>query len=243
MDFSELANCGKVVVLDTETTGLSPAKDRVITLGMIRLDFSRINVDKLSYEHDRYDLTFNPGQPIPEGATQIHGITDQDVAGEPMFADLAQEIRDWIGEQPIIGHNVRYDLSMLDAEFQRAGMSALGNQTLCTMWRYREWNDGMRKGSRLDDVVREFRITGRSTDQHGALEDARITTEIAILFYLHDTGQKNHLPDTPPAQRSQRHRRRDQDEDFDDYLDEEEDSGCGLLGLGLLVLLAILIFS
>ena len=75
----------KLVVLDVETTGLSPAMgDRVVELGMI--------VCRGATEISRSSHLINPGRPIPWNAQQVHGISDQDVSECPSFKEIAEEV-------------------------------------------------------------------------------------------------------------------------------------------------------
>ena len=104
-----------LVVFDLETTGVSPAVDHVIEITIIRLapDGSETVLH----------MRLNPDVPIPPDATAVHGITDEDVAGEPRFAAAAAEIYTFLEGCDLAGFNViRFDLPMLEAEFGRAGV-------------------------------------------------------------------------------------------------------------------------
>ena len=101
--------------LDLETTGTSPASDRVVEIAILKVhpdgteDFRRRRV--------------NPGVPIPAEATAIHSISDADVADEPPFASYARSLADFLADCDIAGFNVAgFDLRMLEAEFGRAGV-------------------------------------------------------------------------------------------------------------------------
>ncbi len=101
--------------VDLETTGTSPATDRVVEIAIFKVfpdgteDFRRRRV--------------NPGVPIPAGATAIHGISDADVADEPPFAYNAASLNDFLTDCDIGGFNVAgFDLKMLEVEFRRAGV-------------------------------------------------------------------------------------------------------------------------
>ena len=101
--------------VDLETTGTSPAADRLVEIAILKIrpdgteDFRRNRV--------------NPGVPIPPEATAIHGITDADVANEPPFASYARSLNDFLADCDIGGFNVAgFDLKMLEAEFRRAGV-------------------------------------------------------------------------------------------------------------------------
>ncbi len=99
--------------VDVETTGLRPTSDRIVELSILR-----IHPDgKREYKSHR----INPGTPIPNNATAIHGITDADVAHEPTFPQYANSIRNFLDGCDIAGFNViRFDLLFLEAEFERA---------------------------------------------------------------------------------------------------------------------------
>lgn len=104
-----------LVFFDLETTGLSVSRDRIVELAVIRLTpggdvFERVR-------------RFNPGIPIPAGATAVHGISDADVAGEPTFARVARSLAELLAGCDLAGFNVRrFDLPMLIHEFRRAGV-------------------------------------------------------------------------------------------------------------------------
>ena len=105
-----------LAALDLETTGTTPSSDRIVEISILRLALD--GSEKLLRRR------VNPQVPIPEGATAVHGITDIDVAGEPTFAELAEEIEDFLEGCDLAGFNVtRFDLPMLEAEFQRAGIT------------------------------------------------------------------------------------------------------------------------
>ena len=219
--FANLKECGEAVVLDCETTGLDADTERVLQVGALQVDLDEMvrvqESGKEEYHCETFAVTLNPGMPIPRDATKVHGITDTDVADKPKFEDIAEELREWIGDRPIIGHNIQFDMKFLNAEFKRVDVQPLNrNKSFCTMWRYREWNDGVRKGSRLDDVARVFGLTGRKTKLHGAMEDTEITLQIALMFYMSDQGLDDCLPAREFGFQS----------DSQEYVDEtEEDEG------------------
>lgn len=101
------------IVLDTETTGLSSA-DRVIELAAVKVLHGEI-VDT------RCQL-FHPGRRLPPYITQLTQITDDMLAGKPPIAQVLARILDYIGDLPVVGHNVAFDLGMLRREGERAGI-------------------------------------------------------------------------------------------------------------------------
>ena len=177
----------EAVVLDLETTGLDPQRDRVVSIAMIRSRFADLKRNPGMMEVKTMDALVHPKRRIPPEASWVNGITDEDVTDKPPFAEIAPLLRDFIGEHPIIAHNVSFDRKFLNAEFRRAGIKTLArNRSFCTMRKFQELNPG-RKMS-LDDVANWMGVKGRAGPRHGAIEDARIAWEIAARFYMMDHG-------------------------------------------------------
>lgn len=104
-----------LVFFDLETTGLNPGRDRIVEITLVKL-----NPDGTEESKTRL---INPGVPIPEESTRIHGITDEQVADKPMFHQIARSFRDFLDGCDICGFNIkRFDIPMLEAEFRRAGV-------------------------------------------------------------------------------------------------------------------------
>jgi DNA polymerase-3 subunit epsilon/ATP-dependent DNA helicase DinG len=90
-----------IVALDIETTGLDPQSDAILEIGAVRFTDRRIE--------NEFNTLLNPGRPIPPFITQLTGITDQMVRGAPTLPQVLPEIARFIGEAPILGHNVAFD--------------------------------------------------------------------------------------------------------------------------------------
>ncbi len=94
-----------IVALDLETTGLDPQTDAIIEIGAIRFTDRRVETE--------YSTLINPGRPIPPVVVQLTGITDLMVAKQPTIGQALASLRDFIGNSPVLGHNVRFDLGFL----------------------------------------------------------------------------------------------------------------------------------
>jgi DNA polymerase-3 subunit epsilon len=104
-----------VIFFDLETTGVDPAKDRIVELAMIKLSPGG--------KKDSYIKRVNPGIPIPAEATAIHGIADEDIKDSPAFKQIAHHLYDWMKHCDLGGYNSsRFDLPLLAEEFLRAGV-------------------------------------------------------------------------------------------------------------------------
>lgn len=114
------------VVIDTETTGLDPASARLLEIGAVRLSAGRID------ERATFRTLIQPGVPIPEAATKIHGIDAARVKDAPPFAKVWTEFRDFVGPNVVIGHAVGFDLAVLKRECERAGFAFELPRTLDT---------------------------------------------------------------------------------------------------------------
>ncbi|HEY5645333.1 MAG TPA: exonuclease domain-containing protein, partial [Pseudomonadales bacterium] len=98
------------IVLDTETTGLSTAQGhRIIEIGCVEL----VNRRLTGREYHRF---LNPEREIDEGAERVHGISIQDLQGQPRFADIAEEFLDFIRGSELVIHNAEFDVGFLDHE-------------------------------------------------------------------------------------------------------------------------------
>jgi len=115
-------NINRFVVLDVETTGLSPKSDRILEIALI--EFTEGVISK------QFVSRFNPECPV--GATEIHGITDADVINSPKFAEKSNEILDFINRRTIVAHNARFDLAFLRNELNFAGFDVSWIPAFCT---------------------------------------------------------------------------------------------------------------
>ena len=104
------------VVIDTETTGLDVEKDRIVEIGAVRLETCAPGPQRV------YSELIDPGVPIPEAATRIHGIVDADVAGALSFPERIAEFGTWAESAVVIGYSVGFDLAVLKAEHGRHGL-------------------------------------------------------------------------------------------------------------------------
>ncbi|WP_256374543.1 exonuclease domain-containing protein [Brachybacterium sp. HMSC06H03] len=114
----------RFAVIDVETTGLDPERERVLELAILR-------ADEQGRPFDQWVTRFHPGGPVR--ATHIHGITDADVAGAPRFADLAVQIGTALQGLVLVAHNAEFDLAFLRAEFARASLPMPQVSTYCTL--------------------------------------------------------------------------------------------------------------
>jgi DNA polymerase-3 subunit epsilon len=104
-----------IIFFDTETTGVDKVKDRIIELSTIKY------FDDCTFEIKTQ--RFNPTIPIPQAATEVHGITDEDVADEPTFSDKASQLADYFSDCDLAGFNIiNFDLPLLVEEFLRANV-------------------------------------------------------------------------------------------------------------------------
>lgn len=164
------------VVIDVETTGLSPKSDRVLELGVVRVDRSGEIVDEWS-------TRFNPEGPV--GATHIHGITQSDVANAPVFRDVAASVVPYISGFPVAAHNARFDLAFLRAEFRRAGWDVPWLPAYCTLDGSRHYMPDLDR-RRLVDCCWSARVPLENA--HSALGDARATAGL-LRHYLRSKGR------------------------------------------------------
>jgi DNA polymerase-3 subunit epsilon len=166
------------VVLDTETTGLEVGKGhRVIEIGCIELLERRPT-------QRRFHRYLNPQRTIDEGARAVTGISDEFLLDKPLFAQIADELLDFIGDAELIIHNAAFDLAFLDAEFEIAGLAqrSLGGRVpvLDTLALAREKYPGQKNS--LDALCRRLEVDNTHRELHGALLDAELLADVYLAM-------------------------------------------------------------
>jgi DNA polymerase-3 subunit epsilon len=174
------------IVLDTETTGLEVAQGhRIIEIGCVELRNRRAT-------GNHFHRYLNPERDIDAGARAVHGLSREDLAGKPRFAEIADEFIEFISGAELIIHNASFDVGFLDAELARLpGEPARRVGTLCqvldTLGMARAMHPGQRNN--LDALCKRYGIDNSHRELHGALLDARILTDV----YLAMTGGQSAL--------------------------------------------------
>lgn len=153
-----------MIALDLETTGLDPERDAVIEIGAVRFHGERVDAS--------WSSLVNPGRPLPPFITQLTGINDDMLAGAPRLAEILGELHAFVGTDPVLGHNIGFDLSFL----RRRGLFRdndtldtfdLAAVLLPTAGRYR-----------LAALAEALTIPLRN--QHRALDDAQTTRAVFL---------------------------------------------------------------
>lgn len=173
------------IILDTETTGLSPQQGhRIIEIGCVEMVNRR-------YTGNRFHHYFNPEREVEKGALDVHGITNEFLADKPLFQERAQELKDFIAGAELIIHNAPFDISFLDHELKLAGLKLKSVTDFCavidTLPMARQKHPG--QPNNLDALCRRYQVDNKHRDYHGALLDAKLLAEV----YLAMTGGQSTL--------------------------------------------------
>jgi DNA polymerase-3 subunit epsilon len=165
----------RLIVLDTETTGLSPENgDRIIEIGCVELLNRRLTgTNKHFY--------LNPERPNHEDAVAIHGLTDEFLADKPRFAEVVEELMEYLAGAEILIHNAAFDVGFLDKELERLGRPAFTGHVSCvtdTLTMAREMFPG--KSNSLDALCKRLEVDNTTRTLHGALLDAGLLAEVYI---------------------------------------------------------------
>jgi DNA polymerase-3 subunit epsilon len=168
------------IVLDTETTGLSTAQGhRVIEIGCVEL----VNRRLTGREYHRF---LDPQRDVDEGAERVHGISRADLEGQPLFADVAEELLEFLKDSELVIHNADFDVGFLEYELQlmKHPRPVITDHALVldTLAVAREMHPGQRNS--LDALCKRYDVDASRRDVHGALIDA----ELLARVYLAMTG-------------------------------------------------------
>ena len=170
----------KLIVLDTETTGLEVEQGhRVIEIGAVLLDGRK--------RTDQHFHTFlNPQRAIDEEAQKVHGISNEQLLNEPEVSEIAEQFLEFVDGGILIIHNAAFDLGFLNAELKRASSQYPKLEEICevedTLLLARSKFPGQRNS--LDALSSRFEISGYDRSFHGALLDANILADV----FIHLTG-------------------------------------------------------
>jgi predicted DnaQ family exonuclease/DinG family helicase len=148
-----------IVAIDIETTGLSEERDAIIEIGAVKFKGHRVE--------DEWSTLLNPNKHIPEFVSGLTGISDAEVRNAPRFLEVAEELEAFVGNAPVVGHNVRFDLGFL----QRAGL-----------FQYNEVIDTYELASVLMPTASRYNLGALGKQlgillpaTHRALDDAKVT--------------------------------------------------------------------
>ena len=173
----------RLVFLDTETTGLSPASgDRIIEIGCVEL------VDRRPTGRNLH-LYLNPQRSSHPDALRIHGLTDEFLSDKPLFESVADQLLTFVDGAEVVIHNASFDLSFLDHELARLSRSkfvAHVDKVTDSLTMARELFPG--KANSLDALCKRLEVDNSNRSLHGALLDAGLLAEVYVRM---TRGQKS----------------------------------------------------
>lgn len=166
------------IVLDTETTGLEPGEGhRIIEIGCVELIDRRLT-------GNNFHQYVQPDREIDAGAIEVHGITNEFLADKPRFADIADELIEYLRDAELVIHNAPFDTGFLNHEYTMLGESpdTIGRycEVLDTLVMARRLHPGQRNS--LDALCRRYDVDNTQRELHGALLDAEILADVYLAM-------------------------------------------------------------
>lgn len=170
-------NAPRQIVLDTETTGLEVENHRIIEIGCVEIR-NRRRTDRVFHHY------VNPEQEIEEGAYEVHRISRADLAGKPLFRDIARDLIDFLDGAEVIIHNADFDEGFINKELARLGPEWGRLRDHCTITDSlklaRELHPGQKNS--LDALCSRYGVDNSAREVHGARLDAQILADVYLAM-------------------------------------------------------------
>ncbi len=167
-----------IAVIDFETTGLTAGYDRVVEVSVFKKEPNK-------HPYLALDTLVNPKRPV--SATEIHGITDEDVKNAPIFNDIAGNFVDTLSGCVVAAYNVYFDIKFLEYELQQAGVSYLPPY-FCLMYMRPLLDIGQR--CNLETACHEHGINFNCQTAHIAASDAEASAKLMEYYFKVMTDRK-----------------------------------------------------
>lgn len=167
-----------VVVLDFETTGLSPERNEIIQIGAIKFEQAKMV--------DQFAAYAKASRPIPAKITQITGITNETVKDAPALNESLLKLRDFIGDYPIVAHNASFDLKFLLTNYHRYDISYPAPVVIDTLTLARKYIR-QTPNHKLTTLKQFLRMEAQS---HDAIEDCKVTGQLYYYCKIIQKRQK-----------------------------------------------------
>jgi DNA polymerase-3 subunit epsilon len=161
------------IVMDTETTGLSPFDGhKIVEIGCVEL-FNHVPTGKVYHQY------INPRRDMPTEAFQVHGLSAERLSKEPVFAAVGDAFLKFIGDAQLVIHNASFDMKFINAELKWIGRKPIPfERAVDTLAIARRRFPG--SPASLDALCRRFNIDNSSRELHGALLDSEILAEVYL---------------------------------------------------------------
>ncbi len=161
------------LVLDTETTGLSPENgDKIVEIGIVEL-INHIPTKNVFHNY------LNPKRLVHASAFKVHGLSNEFLKDKPLFSEISDEMLNFIGDDSIIIHNAPFDLGFLNNELSNINYRLINSsQVIDTLILARQKYPG--SPASLDALCRRFSINNVNRNLHGALLDSHILAKVYL---------------------------------------------------------------
>ncbi len=166
------------IVLDTETTGLSPGDGhRVIEIGCVELLNRR-------YTGNNFHAYLNPERQIDLGAMRVHGISNEFLKDKPRFVEMIDDFINYIRGAELIIHNATFDVGFLNHEFKLSGSHYQSIEKISgvfdTLTYARRLHPGQKNS--LDALCKRYNVNNSNRQLHGALLDAELLAHVYLAM-------------------------------------------------------------
>jgi len=162
------------IIFDTETTGLDPKSgDRLVEIGCIEM-VNRVTTGAT------FHCYFNPQRDMPVEAERVHGLSEAFLADKPLFAEKAQELLDFLGDEAVlVAHNASFDFGFLNAELTACGLPTVSlDRMVDTVKIARQKHPGAKNS--LDALCTRYGVDRSHRTLHGALLDAELLAQVYV---------------------------------------------------------------
>ena len=161
------------IVFDTETTGFKPSEGhRLVEIGCVEL-MNHVPTGRTYHQY------INPQRDMPQGAFEVHGLSEQFLSDKPLFADVADAFLEFVGDAPLVAHNASFDMTFINAELGWANKPTIPDaQSVDTLAIAKRRFPGA--AASLDALCRRFNVDNSAREKHGALLDAELLAEVYL---------------------------------------------------------------
>jgi DNA polymerase III subunit epsilon len=161
------------IVFDTETTGLSfSSGDRLVEIGCVEL-VNRVPTGQ------HFHAYINPQRPMPVEAFNVHGLSERFLSDKPLFADVVEDLLDFIADSPLVAHNAGFDFGFLNGELGRCGRPLVDMARMIdTLVIARTRHPGAKHT--LDALCSRYGVDLSARTLHGALLDAQLLAQVYV---------------------------------------------------------------